>query len=107
MTKKTLGQKLIQGMNEALDYAKGKDVGAQVHIPKHIDVHEIRVRLDLTQEAFAARYGFALKTLKNWEQGIREPTGPARILLMMLDAEPKTVERLIHKASTEQRDSPH
>ena len=107
MSKKTLGQILIQGMSEALDHAKGKDVGARVHIPKHIDVHEIRLRLDLTQEAFADRYGFALKTLKNWEQGIREPTGPARILLMMLDAEPKTVERLIHKAVDEHRDAAH
>ena len=80
---------------------KGEKTGARVHIPKHVDAQKIRLRLNLTQQAFAARYGFPLKTLKNWEQGIREPTGSARILLMLLDTEPKTIEKLILKASAE------
>jgi putative transcriptional regulator len=97
MSKKTLGQKLIQGMNEALDYTHGKMNGARAHIPEHIDVQKIRRGLDLTQEAFALRYGFAITTLRNWEQGIREPTGPARVLLMLLEKDPQGVEKIIRK----------
>ena len=97
MAKKQLGKTLIQGMSEALDFAYGKDSDARVHIPEHIDVQAIRLRLKLTQETFAFRYGFALKTLKNWEQGIREPTGPARILLMLLDKDAKTIEKMLHR----------
>jgi putative transcriptional regulator len=103
--KKTLGQTLIQGMTEALEYTQGKDNGARVHIPEHIDVQQIRMRLDLTQESFAARYGFALKTVKNWEQGVREPTGPARILLMLLDNDPKTIEKMIQAYSESHREA--
>jgi putative transcriptional regulator len=97
MSKKSLGQKLIQGMNEALDYNQGQKNGARAHIPEHINVQEIRLRLDLTQEAFASRYGFAITTLRNWEQGIREPTGPARVLLMLLEKDPKGIEKIIDK----------
>jgi putative transcriptional regulator len=105
MTKPTLGQKLIQGMQEALEHSRGKDIGARVHLPKHIDVQNIRDRLDLTQENFAIKYGFALTTLRNWEQGIREPTGPARILLMMLQEDPKGVEKLLYKAIKHSQDT--
>lgn len=98
MSKSTLGQKLVKGMQEALEHVEGKDIGARIHLPEHIDVQEIRHRLDLTQERFALKYGFALTTVRNWEQGIREPTGPARILLILLKEDPEGVEVLLRKA---------
>jgi putative transcriptional regulator len=49
---------------------------------------EIRKRLDLTQEGFAALLGVSLRTLQDWEQGRHKPTGPARTLLLIADRHP-------------------
>lgn len=103
MKPKSLGQKLIQGMNEALEYSQGKREGARVHIPDHIDVQQIRLGMELTQESFATRYGFAITTLRNWEQGIREPTGPARVLLMLLQKDARAVDQIIDKVIADQK----
>jgi DNA-binding transcriptional regulator YiaG len=45
------------------------------------------------------RFGFPLGTLRNWEQGIRTPQGPARTLLVVIDAEPEAVQRALGKAA--------
>ena len=50
----------------------------------HVDalqVREIRKATGLTQTKFAALIDVQLGTLRNWEQGRREPTGPAKALL--------------------------
>ena len=44
-----------------------------------VDLKKLRRRLGLTQESFAARFGFSLGTLRNWERGRRRPDGPAQI----------------------------
>jgi len=41
-----------------------------------------------TQEVFANLIGVPVKTLRNWEQRRREPTGPARVLLYMIQRDP-------------------
>lgn len=48
----------------------------------------VRARLNLTQEEFAAMIGVPLGTLRNWEQGHREPTGPAKALLRVASLYP-------------------
>lgn len=60
-----------------------------------VDLKKLRRRLGLTQASFAARYGFALGTLRNWERGRRRPDGPAQILLQVIDREPEAVERAL------------
>lgn len=60
----------------------------------HVDaiaVKEIRKATGLTQSAFAKRIGIEVSTLRNWEQGRREPTGPAKALLTALKNDPKNV----------------
>jgi putative transcriptional regulator len=59
------------------------------------DVKAIRQRLGLTQKAFAARYGFSVETIRNYEQGHRRPTGPARVLLRVIATEPDAVTRAL------------
>jgi putative transcriptional regulator len=56
---------------------------------------EIRRRLHLTQEQFAARFGLPLSTLRDWEQGAREPDSAARTLLRVIDREPEAVMRAL------------
>jgi putative transcriptional regulator len=69
-----------------------------VHVPERVDVAAIRVRLALTQAAFAARFGFSLRAVQQWEQGVRRPEGPARVLLAMTAADPAAVRSLLEKA---------
>jgi putative transcriptional regulator len=67
----------------------------QVHIPARVDVASIRKRAGLSQNAFAAKFGIAPATLKDWEQRRREPEGPARTLLLIIDREPEAVTRAL------------
>ena len=50
----------------------------------------VRRKTGLTQEAFAARIGVPVDTVRNWEQGKRSPAGPAKALLRVLDRAPET-----------------
>ncbi|MEC7283200.1 MAG: helix-turn-helix domain-containing protein, partial [Pseudomonadota bacterium] len=60
-------------------------------------VKAIRAKTGLTQTRFADVLGVSKRTLENWEQGRRHPTGPARALLKILDADPKhALEALNH-----------
>jgi putative transcriptional regulator len=66
-----------------------------VHIPAEIDVKAIRVRLGLTQQEFAFRFGFSVNTLRHWEQGRRVPEAPTRAYLLVIDREPQAVEKAL------------
>jgi putative transcriptional regulator len=84
--------RVMKGLNEALDHAKGNDVpGMRVHVPAVLDVSQIRRRTGLSQPAFANTIGVQVGTLRNWEQGRRAPEGAARVLLAMLDRNPRIV----------------
>jgi len=48
-------------------------------------------RLRISQVAFAERYRIPLSTLRQWEQGVREPDGAARLLLRVIEAHPDLV----------------
>ena len=50
-----------------------------------------RTRLKLSQNKFAALLGISVKTLHNWEQGRRKPTGAARVLLRVAARHPEVV----------------
>lgn len=65
-----------------------------------VDVRAIRTSLNLTQEQFARRYGFSIDTLRHWEQGRRQPDGPARILLKIIESKPKLVEEMLNEHVT-------
>jgi DNA-binding transcriptional regulator YiaG len=54
-------------------------------------IRTIRSRLGLTQAEFAELIGVSRRTLENWEQGRREPTGPTRAFLLLVDADPDVV----------------
>ena len=86
-----------RGLEEALAYAEGTaDVSRYgIHIPVDIDVKAIRTRLNMTQEEFAGRFGFSVNTLRHWEQGRRVPEGPTRAYLMVIDRNPKAVQKAL------------
>jgi len=82
---------------KAVAYAEGKaDAnGYCVHVPAKIDVKAIRTSLDMTQEEFAGRFGFSVNTLRHWEQGSRQPEGPARAYLRVIERAPKAVQKAL------------
>ena len=92
------GKSILTGLQDALAYAQGDTTRGQsytVRVPDTVDVKAIRKRLGLTQAAFAQRYGFELSSIRNWEQGRRQPEGPARLLLLVIDKEPEAVHRAL------------
>ena len=102
--KPDIGSELIAGMENALAHARGRKRAAResnirVRVPKRIDVAALRRRLGMTQAAFAARFGFSVKNIQNWEQGSRQPEGPAGAYLVVIDRNPKAVQEALAKAS--------
>jgi putative transcriptional regulator len=89
------GESILRGAREALAYARGAGEGCVAHVPAAVDVRAIRQRLQLSQAQFAARYGFALDAVKNWEQGRRQPDTAARAFLTVIAREPEAVERAL------------
>jgi putative transcriptional regulator len=82
---------IAAGLSDALAHAKGGDTGVVEHRPDVIDVQAIRRKTGMSQQRFCATFGISLGTLRNWEQGLRTPRGPARVLLKIVDRNPKAV----------------
>ena len=59
--------------------------------PEDLDVAALRDRLGMTQNLFAARFGFPLATLKHWEHRRRKPTGASLTLLNVIARNPRAV----------------
>ena len=69
-----------------------RSLGGGLRLPTIIDATPPRRKRGLSQAAFARRIGVAVGTIRNWEQGRRSPQGPARVLLALLDRNPRIVE---------------
>lgn len=58
-------------------------------------IKSLRRALALTQEEFAARYQIPLGTLRDWEQGRREPDQPAKAYLTVIARDPDGVRKAL------------
>ncbi len=95
-----IADSIRSGSEQAVAQAEGAE-GANryaVHIPRDIDVRAIRGKLAMTQEEFAGRFGFSVNTLRHWEQGQRVPEGPTRAYLIVIDRNPKAVQKALRAA---------
>ena len=59
------------------------------------EVSKVRLSLNLTQEAFAGLLGIGLSTLRSWEQGKREPSGAARMLIAIALKHPEVLQEAV------------
>lgn len=86
-----------RGFEEALAYVSGDadESRFRVYVPTRINVHAIRTKLGMTQEEFAGRFGFSVNTLRHWEQGRRQPEGPTRAYLLVIDRAPGAVQKAL------------
>jgi len=92
----TAGDRILNSAKQALAFAEGEnDHGCEVHIPEEINVRRIRKKLDMSQRAFAEYFGVNLRTVQDWEQGRRVPSGPSRNFLFVIDKEPEAVRRVL------------
>jgi len=60
------------------------------------EVKAIRQRLELSQGEFAKLIQVNVRTLQNWEQGHRHPTGPAAALLKLVNGAPEIALKVLH-----------
>jgi putative transcriptional regulator len=83
---------LLRGLKQAVAIEKGRMKAARfITADAPPDVAALRKKLGLTQAYFAAGIGVPVGTLRNWEQGVRAPKGPARILLHIVEQNPRAV----------------
>jgi putative transcriptional regulator len=91
-----LGDELVASMREAVEIAWSKAPPGRIYRPpEELDVRAVRRKTGLTQAAFAARFGFTLGAVRDWEQGRRRPEAAARTLLIVIDRETAAVERAL------------
>jgi putative transcriptional regulator len=84
---------IMAGLEDAIAYVEGDESRGRIANP--IDVKAIRAATKKTQAEFAAAYRLPIGTVRDWEQNRRQPDAPARVLLSLIAADPKTVERMI------------
>jgi putative transcriptional regulator len=97
----TVGERIIEGLEQAVAWSKGENNNVRVtlvHVPE-VDVRETRTKMGLSQAQFATKFGFPPATLRNWEQGRARPDAPTRVLLAVIAKHPEAVEDVLRKAS--------
>lgn len=85
MTGEELGYKLLESVKQM---RAGQ--GAVVHSP----VAQARAASGLSQSKFAALMGVSVRTLQEWEQGRRKPSGAAQTLMIVATRHPEILREL-------------
>jgi putative transcriptional regulator len=94
MSKRDIGQEILDGIDEIKAHKTGEKT-LRTHILKEpAPPQVIRARLKLSQSAFAGLMGVSLRTVQDWEQGRRKPSGPAAALLRIAEQKPEIFTQL-------------
>ncbi len=84
VARRNIGMEILRGLREL----KRGEVGRVVNVPS---VAAIRERTGLSQTQFAVLLGVSVRTLQEWEQGRRAPSGAARTLLLVAAKNPRVL----------------
>ncbi len=87
---------LLESVKQADAVMRSKTKASRVFEYPDPEVRAIRDRTGLSQDKFAMLIGVQPSTLRNWEQGRRKPTGPARALLRILEADTEHAILALH-----------
>ena len=94
MAKRDIGLEILEGIREIKDFKAGK-LELKVHeLQEPSEPQTIRKQLNLSQAAFAGLMGVSLRTVQDWEQGRRMPSGPAKSLLRIAEQRPEVFVEL-------------
>jgi putative transcriptional regulator len=96
--KKTRTGRYAAALAEAEAMKRGEQTGAKIHTPADI-VKQLRTRLGLSQSQFSARFAIPVGTLRDWENGRRQPEGSALALLRVIAYAPETVAEALTDAA--------
>lgn len=88
--------KLLASVEEMDAIKNGKIKPGREFKIEEPQVKAIRTKIGMTQNKFAALIGVSQRTIENWEQGRRHPTGPARALLKIVEADPESAIKALH-----------
>ncbi len=88
---KKLFKRLVESMQQMDEIVRGARVPSREFFVDAAKVKEIRAMTGLSQPKFAQLLDVDVGTLRNWEQGRREPTGPAKALLRAIKTDPTAV----------------
>jgi putative transcriptional regulator len=95
--KRRMFDRFLQSVREGGAVLRGEGKAARRIVLGSPEVRAIREKTNLSQSEFAQLIGVSVKTLQNWEQDRRRPTGPAVALLRTLAQEPKLAVEAIHR----------
>lgn len=94
MNKKDFGE-LLESMQEAADVLRGTKQASRTwtveghhRVQTKDELRTLRQEFGVSQSVFAKFMGVSINTLQNWEQGRRQPTGAARVLLTIASRQP-------------------
>lgn len=85
--KRDIGKEILDGLRQI----KRGEHGRAINVPA---VAQIREKTGLSQARFAELLGVSVRTLQDWEQGRRAPSGAARTLLLIAEKDPKALLRV-------------
>lgn len=94
MSKRDIGQEILDGIREVKAYKAGKKVLRVRTLKPPAPPRVIRAKLKLSQAAFAGMMGVSLRTVQDWEQGRRKPSGSAVALLRIAEQKPEVFMQL-------------
>jgi len=94
MVERSVGAEIFAGTNEIKQFKKGRPALRAHELSEPSPAKEIRLRLNMSQSAFAGLMGVSVRTLQDWEQGRREPQGPAVALLRIAEQHPEVFDQL-------------
>ncbi len=87
--KRDIGAEVLEAIRE-IKAGGGRRFTVQVS-----QATEARFKLGMSQKDFAAMLGVSARTLQDWEQGRRQPSGAAKALLIVAAASPKVVRKAL------------
>jgi putative transcriptional regulator len=94
MNDRDVGQEILHGIREIKRFKKGKLKLRTHRLSEPSPPKAIRKKLNLSQSAFASLMGVSPRTVQDWEQGRRQPQGPAKSLLRIAEQHPEIFTEL-------------
>jgi putative transcriptional regulator len=94
MNNRNLGQEILDGVREIKDFKNGQTRLRTHTLEEPSPPKIIREKLELSQAAFASLLGVSERTIQDWEQGRRQPQGPAKSLLRIAEKRPEILAEL-------------
>jgi len=95
MSKRDIGLEILEGFHDIKAHKAGVKNLRTHSLKEPASPQVIRSKLNLSQAAFAGLMGVSLRTVQDWEQGRRKPSGPAEALLRIAEQKPEVFTQIL------------